>query len=112
MGDVNNTRAPLTQAANHSKESRGFSLRKRGGRLVQNQHSCFNRKRLCDLNHLLFRWGKIFDWGFRTEIDVQFSKDLLCASMHLPAIDHPQGPDRLASKENILGHAERRSQAA
>ena len=88
MRDVDHRNALITQLVHNLEEEIYFLIRKRGGRLIEDDDSCLMRNRLRDLDHLHLSDGKRAEQRLRIIVEAQLLQPAIGLFKHLLVIDH------------------------
>ena len=100
---VDDRNAPGRELAHHLEQRLTFRSREGGGRLVHDQNPRVERKRLGDLDQLLFPDPELRDAALGVDIDAEAPQERARGLHDAPPVDDGPEDQRFAAKKNIVG---------
>ena len=106
MGDVDERRPPVLEAANDAEELFDLAFRDRSGRFVEDENAWRLGKRLGDLDHLLLGGAEIAYPRVRGDVDLEVAEHLGDALPGGTPVEPISPPERFIAEEDVFldGH--------
>ena len=108
--DEQHRRALLAQRPHDVEQPLDLGARKRGGRLVHDQHARVEAERLRDLHDLLVGDRQAADRALGVEPHAEAVEQVLDAPVHRPPVDPLERAERVVAHDHVLRDAEVREQ--